>query len=393
MKILMAHNRYQNRGGEDESFDSESRLLERYGHKVIRYIKHNDSISKDSIFKVAIRTLWSVEDYKSIRALIQREKPDLLHVQNHFPLISPAIYYAAQKENIPVIQTLRNYRLFCLNAYLFRQGNICEDCLGQAVPLSGIQHKCYRNSTAGSIVISSSIALHRLLKTYIRKVDLFIALTEFAKQKYAENGIPKHKIVLKSNFVDPDPKIGMGNDNFVLFVGRLSPEKGISTLLSAWKQLGDYIPLRIIGSGPLEAEVREAASKHVGIEYLGPRPVREVQEIMGQAKALIFPSLWYEGMPRVIIEAFAKGTPVISSKLGAMTTMVTHQKTGLHFCVGNTKDLIKQTHWMFEHPKQWQKMRLLARHQFEVNYNAESSYRRLIEIYNQAIKSPKQAFL
>lgn len=389
MKILMAHNRYQNRGGEDESFDSESSLLERYGHRVIRYVKHNDSISEDSIFNVAVRTLWSVEDYKSIRTLIQREKPNLLHVQNHFPLISPAIYYAARKETIPIIQTLHNYRLFCLNAYLFRQGHVCEDCLGQAVPLSGIQHKCYRDSRAGSIVVSSSIALHRLLKTYVRKVDLFIALTEFAKQKYAENGIPRHKIVLKSNFVDPDPKIGTGNDNFVLFVGRLSPEKGISTLLRAWQQLGDHIPLRIIGSGPLESEVREATSTHLGIEYLGPRPVQEVQAIMGQAKALIFPSLWYEGMPRVIIEAFAKGTPVISSKLGAMTTMVTHQETGLHFCVGNAEELVKQIHWMLEHPSQWQEMRLLARQKFEVNYNAESSYHRLIEIYNQAMGSPQ----
>ncbi|MEM7062781.1 MAG: glycosyltransferase [Cyanobacteria bacterium P01_B01_bin.77] len=389
MKILMAHNRYQNRGGEDESFDSESSLLERYGHRVIRYVKHNDSISEDSIFNVAVRTLWSVEDYKSIRALIQREKPSLLHVQNHFPLISPAIYYAAKKEKIPVIQTLRNYRLFCLNAYFFRQGRVCEKCLGQAAPLSGIQHKCYRNSRAGSIVVSSSIALHRLIKTYVRKVDLFIALTEFAKQKYADNGIPRDKIVLKSNFVDPDPKIGTGNDNFVLFVGRLSPEKGISTLLRAWKQLGNHISLHIIGSGPLEPEVRKATTTHLGIEYLGPRPVQEVQEIMGQAKALIFPSLWYEGMPRVIIEAFAKGTPVISSKLGAMTTMVTHQKTGLHFCVGNAEELVKQIRWMIEHPSQWQEMRLLARQKFEVNYNAESSYHRLIEIYNQAISAPK----
>lgn len=390
MKILMAHNRYQIRGGEDESFDSESNLLEQYGNTVIRYLKNNNEISSSSIIKVALRTLWSTEDYKNIRALIQAEKPDLLHVQNHFPLISPAIYYAAKEERIPVVQTLRNYRLYCLNAYFFRAGEVCEDCLGQPIPWPGIQHKCYRNSRAGSSVVSSSIVLHRFLKTYSKKVDLFIALTEFAKQKYAENGIPRHKIVLKSNFVDPDPKMGLGDGNFVLFVGRLSPEKGISTLLNAWQRLGgDYIPLHIIGSGPLETEVREATSKHLGIEYLGRRSIQEVHRIMGQAKALIFPSLWYEGMPRVIIEAFAKGTPVISSKLGAMTTMVTPQKTGLHFCAGDPEDLMQKTYWMLDHPTQWQEMRLFARQQFEEHYTAESSYHRLIEIYQQVISTPK----
>ncbi|MFG6106697.1 glycosyltransferase [Leptothoe sp. EHU-05/26/07-4] len=385
MKILMAHNRYQIQGGEDQSFDSESSLLERYGNTIIRYIKHNDSISESSIFKVAIRTLWSFEDYDKIRALIQVEKPDLVHVQNNFPLISPAVYYAAKNENIPVIQTLRNYRLFCLNAYFFRQGKVCEDCLEQPIPLSGIQHKCYRDSRAGSTVVSSSIALHRLLKTYIRKVDLFIALTEFAKQKYAENGIPEHKIVLKSNFVDPDPAMGEGAGSFVLFVGRLSPEKGVSILLQAWESLGNQIPLRIIGNGPLETEVKKAVSKSSGIKYLGALPIQEVQNIMGQAKALVFPSLWYEGMPRVIIEAFAKGTPVISSKLGAMTTMVTHQKTGLHFRAGDVEDLIRTINWMLSHDIQWKKMRLFARQQFEMTYNAESSYLRLIEIYQQAL--------
>ena len=381
----MAHNRYQNRGGEDESFDCESTLLEQYGNTVIRYVQNNQSIENISKLRLALRTFWSHQDYTNIRTIIREEKVDILHVQNHFPLISPAIYYAAQAEGIPVVQSLRNYRLFCLNAYFFRAGTVCEDCLHQPVPWLGIYHKCYRRSRITSLVLASSLVFHRLLKTYERQVDLFIVLTEFARQKYSENGIPKEKIVLKPNFVSPSPSVGDGLQNFVVFVGRLSPEKGISTLLEAWKMLGSSVSLRIIGEGPLEQEVQTAARENPGIEYMGRRSVEEVKHVMGKAKALIFPSLWYEGMPRVIVESFAKGTPIISSDLGAMSTMITHKVNGLHFTVGDVDSLAQQVQWMLDNSEAWNSMRKLARQEFEEHYSAYANYQALIEVYNQAI--------
>ncbi len=385
MKILMAHNQYQNRGGEDESFDCESNLLTQYGNTVIRYIQSNQSIKNISKLQLALRTFWSRQDYRNVRAIIRREKIDILHVQNHFPLISPAIYYAAQAEGVPVVQSLRNYRLFCLNAYFFRSGTVCEDCLCQLAPWLGVYRKCYRESRIASLVLASSLVFHRMLSTYKREVDLFIVLTEFAKQKYSENGIPREKIVLKPNFVSPSPSVGDGSQNFVVFVGRLSPEKGILMLLEAWKALGSLIPLRIVGEGPLEESVRIAACENPGIEYLGRRTIEEVKQMMGEAKALIFPSLWYEGMPRVIVESFAKGTPVISSNLGAMSTMITHKVNGLHFTAGDAGSLVQQVQWMLNNLEFWTLMRKSARQEFESQYSAYPNYQALMEVYNRAI--------
>lgn len=389
----MAHNRYQNRGGEDESFDRECSLLEQYGNTVIRYVRNNKDIEDIPKLRLALRTFWSQQDYANVRAIIRKEKIDVLHIQNHFPLISPAIYYAAGAEDVPVVQSLQNYRLFCLNAYLFRSGKVCEDCLHQPVPWLGVYRRCYRKSRIASLVLASSLVFHRLLNTYKRKVDLFITLTEFARQKYSENGLPKEKIVLKPNFVSPTPSEGCGSENGVVFVGRLSPEKGITTLLEAWKILGSSVPLRVIGDGPLKESVQIAARENSGIEYLGRRSIEEVNYFMGKAKALIFPSLWYEGMPLVIVESLAKGTPIISSNLGAMSTMITHKVNGLHFTAGDTNSLVRQVQWMVDNSEIWTSMRKLARREFENHYSAYANYKALIEIYNQAITDKKMSAL
>ncbi|MEL7357658.1 MAG: glycosyltransferase [Cyanobacteria bacterium J06560_6] len=389
MNVLMAHNRYQNRAGEDRSFDAESSLLEQYGTTVIRYIQDNKKITGESKLKLALRTIWSQQDYKAVRKIIKEEKIDVLHVQNHFPLISPSIYYAANDEGIPVVQSLRNYRLFCLNAYLFREGKVCENCLAQPIPWLGVYRKCYRDSLSASFVLNSSLIFHRLLKTYQKKVDLFIALTEFAKKKYSENGIPKEKIVLKPNFVSAASADVAKTYSGAIFVGRLSSEKGITTLLEAWKILGSSIPLRIVGAGPLEEEVRKAVSQWPGIEYFGLGSAEEVKDIMCNAEALIFPSLWYEGMPRVIVEAFSVGTPVISSNLGAMSTMITHKVNGLHFTAGDANSLIEQVRWMRRNVDRWMFMRKAARQQFERHYSAHNNYQALIEIYNRALQNKR----
>lgn len=385
MRILTVHNYYLIGGGEDRSRAAEDELLTRYGHQVFGYAETNRRIESLGLVRTAIKTIWSQASYRTVRQMLRDTRAEILHCENTFPLISPAVYYAARAENVPVVQSLRNYRLLCLNAYLFREERICEDCLGKAVPLPGIRHACYRQSRGGSAVVATMLSVHRLLKTYRQQVDCFIALTEFARQKYIAGGLPAQKIFIRPNFVAPDPGIGTGAGQFALYVGRLTPEKGIPTLLHAWERLGRDFPLKIAGEGALEADVRAAAANATGVEYLGIREIAEIYALMGEASVLIFPSQWYEGMPRVILEAFAKGTPVIASHLGAMTTLVEHRRTGLHFTPGSVSGLSEQVEWMLAHPQQWQQMRREARAEYEAKYTAERNYEQLMAIYDQAI--------
>lgn len=386
MKILMVHNRYQIRGGEDQSFDSESQLLEQHGHQVYRYIKENSEIAQTiSKVEAGIRVVWSQSDYAKVISIIDEFHPDLLHVQNFFPLISPSIYYAARKKNVPVIQSLRNYRLWCLNAYFFRSQKPCEICLNKSFALPGIMYKCYRDSYLQSSAVAFMQTTHRLLKTWQNQVDRYIVLTDFYRKKAIEGGLPSHKLSIKPNFVAPDPGVEYHKANFLLYVGRLSPEKGIQTLLDAWMNHSDLPPLKFIGQGSLVRDVQHVADQRTNVEYLGELPINQVYGWMGRAKALVFSSQWYEGLPRTIIESFAKGTPVIASRLGAMESLIEHQRTGLHFELNNIADLISQIQWMEQNTSQWLTMQQNVRQEFEAHYTAEQNYQILMQIYRQAI--------
>lgn len=385
MKILSVHNTYQIRGGEDESWASETALLQEKGHQVELYQESNERVDSLKAHHLAVKTIWSQESYETVRTRLQQQPYDLMHVQNFFPLISPSVYYAAKAEGVPVIQTLRNYRLLCPNALFFRDGKVCEDCLGQAIPYPGIVHSCYRNNRAATTAIASMLTVHKVLQTWQNQVDLYIALTHFARNKFIEGGLPAEKIVVKPNFVYPDPGIGQGEGGFALYVGRLSTEKGLDTLLAAWKQLKTPIPLKIVGDGPLSDEVAAIAAEFPKVEWLGRRPMREVHELMGQARFLIFPSKWYETFGRVAVEAFAKGTPVIAADIGAIAELVEHGRTGLRFRPGDAADLAEKVDWALSHPQQVEAMRSTARAEFEAYYTAESNYQQMIKIYEQAL--------
>jgi glycosyltransferase involved in cell wall biosynthesis len=384
MKILIAHNHYQQRGGEDESTRAEVSLLESRGHEVTTFIEDNERIARLSLPKVALGTIWSHENYRRLRRLIWKHRPDVVHVQNFFPLISPAVYYAAQAEGIPVVQTLRNYRLLCSNGLLFRDGRVCEDCLGKTPPWPGIAHACYRGSRAGTVPVVAMLTAHRALRTWTRMVDVYVALTEFARQKFVEGGLPAGKITVKPNFVHPDPGPGGGKGDYAVFVGRLSPEKGIDTLLAAWELLDGRMPLKIVGDGPLKDQVALATKALPEIEWLGRRSLEEVHALIGEASLMVFPSEWYETFGRVAAEAFAKGTPVIASNIGAIAELVDHGRTGLHFGHGQPQDLAAQVEWALGNPANLAHMRQEARAEFEARYSAEQNYGKLMEIYELA---------
>ena len=387
MRILSIHNRYLIRGGEDQSRELEEKLLQEQGNQVDIYEENNNRVAEIGKVRVAIRTVWSTESYQIVRQKLTENSYNIVHVQNFFPLISPSVYYAANKQGVPIVQTLHNYRLLCANSYFFRDQKVCEDCLGKIIPWPGVVHGCYRDSKLGSLVVVTMQTLHRAISTWKKMVNLYITLTDFTRQKFIQAGLPADKIVVKPNFVYPDPGMGEGNGNYAIFIGRLSPEKGLDTLLAAWQLLGGKIPLKIIGDGPLSNQVREAVTKLPYVKWLGRLPIQEVYTLIGEAKFLIFPSQWYETFGRVAIEAFAKGTPVIASNLGNMSSMIESGRTGFHFSPGDPNDLAALVEYALTHPEKLRKMRFEARSEFEAKYTAQQNYHKLMDIYKLAIAS------
>src|SRR5262249_2273262 len=301
---------------------------------------HNDAIEYMHSLSLASRMVWSRAAGSELRELIRKHRPCVAHFHNTFPLMSPAAYYAVRSEKIPVIQTLHNFRLLCPNALFFRNGRVGEDCLGRSLPWPGIVHKCYRGSGAASAATAAMLATHRALGTWRTAVDVYIALSGFSRDKLITGGVPDHRIVVKPNFVFPDPGPGKGTGDYALFVGRLSAEKGVETLLQAWEGLTGRVTLKIVGDGPMKELVQEAASRDSRIQWLGSQPSESVYALMGEALFLVLPSRCYENFPRVVVEAFAKGTPVLASKLGAMAEIIDDGRTGLHFEPGDPIDLV-----------------------------------------------------
>jgi glycosyltransferase involved in cell wall biosynthesis len=389
MRILLVHNHYQQAGGEDQVFAAEGALLEAHGHRVVRFTSHNDAVTEMSRLALAKATVWNGATYRDIRALIRKEHPQVAHFHNTFPLISPAAYHAAREEGVPTVQTLHNYRLLCPNALFFREGRVCEDCVGQAAPWPGVLHACYRGSRLSSGGVAAMLTAHRALGTWDRAVDVYITLTEYTRRKFIQGGLPAEKIVVKPNFVYPDPGAGAGQGTYALFVGRLSPEKGVETLLAAWSTLQEGMPLKIVGDGPLAPKVAQVAERLTKVEWLGKQPRNRVLDLMKGAKVLIFPSVWYEGFPTVIAEAYAVGLPVIASDLGNMSSLIDHGRTGLHFRPGDPKDLAARVEWASAHPGKLARVREKARAEFEAKYTAKRNYRSLVAIYQALLGRTK----
>ena len=380
MKILVVHNHYQQVGGEEETVADEENLLRANGHAVVKYALHNAAIRGLGRVELGMKTLWNRAAYADVRRLIRQERPDVLHAHNLFPLISPAAYYAAAAEGVPVVQSLHNYRLVCVGGMLSRGGRPCEDCAGKIVPWPGVLHACYRDR-AHSLAVAAMLSLHRGLETWRRKVGVFVTLTEFARSKFIQGGLPAERVVVKPNFVPDDPEAGKGAGNYALYVGRLSAEKGIATLLAAWTDLAGALELVVVGDGPL----RPTPDRHpAGISFRGRVARGEVYRLMGEAKFVVVPSEVYETFGRVIVEAFAAGTPVLAAKIGALAELVADGSTGLVFEPGNPDDLRRKAASLLREPERLNVMRRQARAEYERKYTPERNYQMLLEIYERA---------
>lgn len=386
MKILIVHNSYQQGGGEDVAAATEARLLSERGHQIIWYRRGNEELQAQGPFQTlatGLKTVWASDSYRELTALLRDESPDVAHFHNTFPLISPAAYYACAEAGVPVVQTLHNYRLLCPGATFFREGHVCEQCLGRRTPWPGIVHRCYRKSTFASAAAAGMLTAHRWLGSWRTKVAVYIAASEFARAKFIQGGLPASRIRVKPNFVHPDPGAKRGAGKYALFVGRLSEEKGTRVLLNAWGRLGTTVPLIVAGGGPVREDFVSVDREVQGnITVLPTVSHDEVLALMRGARFLVFPSLVYEGaFPLAIIEAFACGLPVIASRLGSVAEGTTHGRNSLHFSPGNCEELAHVTDWAWHHPEKMEEFGRAARLEYEARYTADLNYEILMEIY------------
>ncbi len=391
MNILLIHNHYQQPGGEDAVFSAEGALLREAGHHVITYTRSNDEVRALGAWgrlTLPARWVWAGDSVRALRQLIAREKPDVAHFHNTHFMISPAAYYACREAGVPVVQTLHNYRLLCPNALFLRGGAVCELCLGRTPPWPGVRYGCYRGSRLQTAGMAAMLTFHRWRRTWQEQVDCYIALTEFARQKFIQGGLPAEKIAVKPNF-QPDPGEGLGREPFALFVGRLSVEKGLDVLAAAWEKLN--VPLKIAGDGPLRATLAAQMTppRQGTVTLLGQQPHAAVLNLLRQARFVVVPSTWYESFPMVVVEAFACGTPVIASRLGALAEIVADGRTGLHFTPGDAADLAAKVAWAWEHPEEMAAMGRNARAEYEAKYTPERNYEMLMAIYRTAIARAK----
>jgi glycosyltransferase involved in cell wall biosynthesis len=384
MRLLLVHNRYQQPGGEDVVFEAEAALLRGHGHEVEEWVEHNRDIAGMSPARLAVDTVWSAPAVRRLRGILARARPDVVHFHNTFPLISPAVYSTCQDHDVPVVQTLHNYRLLCPNAMLFRDGRPCEDCVNRAIAWPGVLHACYRGSRPQTAVVATMLAAHRHRGTWRQDVDTYVALTEFARRKFIAGGLPPDRIVVKPNFVSVSPELNQPAAGYFLFAGRLSEEKGVRTLLDAWRTTPVSPELRIAGGGPLEGLVRHAAETVPHVRYLGRLTRDDLLSQLGAASALILPSEWYEGLPTIALEAFACGRPVLAARVGALDEIVADGVTGAFFPRGDSEELAGLVRWAASHAGDLARMGADARREYERRYTAEVNYPQLMEIYRQA---------
>lgn len=385
MRIVLCHNYYREAGGEDRVFEDESDLLTLRGHEVKHFVRRNSEFSGLRTITVAAGTVWNRSNASAMGDLVKEERADVVHFHNWLPQISQGAFYAARRAGAAVVRTMHNYRSTCAQGVLFRDGAVCEECVGASVGWPAIAHGCYRGSRMATIPVVAALAAHRALRTDVRAVDATIVLTEFARSKMIEAGLPADRLHVKPNFVVPDPGARPGDGGYVVHIGRLDESKGILTLLDAWRMMDSPPLLKIAGTGSLQNAVEAAAANSAHIEFLGRVPAGEVADIVGDASFSIIPTLNYEGFPKVIVESFAVGTPVIASNLGSVGEIIDPHRTGHLFSAGDARELA-QTVSEASHDENPDRMRREVRHEFVHRYGIDRNYDRLMDIYAQAIE-------
>lgn len=394
MKILLVHEFYRSSApsGEDAVYANERNMLIDNGIEVISHEIRNDDIDDSTLWqriKLGAGTIWSVTSHNAITRLLQRHKPDVAHFHNTFPLLSPSVYAACKRHDTPVVQTMHNYRMVCPGALLQRDLVPCEDCLHGSL-ISSLVHRCYRGSLAATAPLTGMIAFNRLLGSYRKLVDRYIALTEFSASRLAMGGIPSDHIVIKPNFLPNPPEQGNGSGGYTVYVGRLSEEKGVRTLIDA-APLMPNIPIRVLGDGPLRDELEQKVREQkLQVEFYGSVDKQTVLEITRKAMFQIIPSEWYEGFPMVALEAFASGTPILASRLGSLDEIVQDRINGLKFEAGNAQDLAAKASQLMAECTASPDLRANARRGFDDRFTESANFKALMDIYDDVVSQRKR---
>ena len=362
---------------------AEKQLLEGAGISVHQVIFDNADLQESRSFtgdlRLAASAVWSRRAARRVRAAVARHRPDVMHVHNTFAAASPSVYSAAKE--VPLVQTLHNYRLVCPVATLFRDGRVCTDCVGRLIAWPGVLHACVRGSRSQSAVAAATTAVHRARGTFDREIDQYAALTTFQRQLLIDGGFPGDRIRVVPNFLEPDPGTGTGQRSGLLFVGRLAEEKGIGMLLRAAALEPGFV--RVVGAGPLASRVEQAAAAgHV--EYLGPLDHSQVLDELQRATALVLPSIWFEGFPMVVLEAYATATPVIATRIGSLAEVVQDGATGMLTEPHEVESLARGIRWAVGHPAQMARLGANARRQYEASYRGPLHLATLLDLYRGA---------
>ncbi len=385
MRILSVHNYYAQPGGEDRVFESEASLLESHGHEVIRFVRHNSSLAGVSRAGVFMNALWSRKVASELTQVVADRKPDVAHVHNVFSVLSPVVYHVFRRAGIPVVQTLHNYRLACPAARLRRAGRFCDQCRGRMMAWPAIRHRCYQSSLSSSAALSAILAFHRLIGTWTRGVDLYIAPSEFLRKQMIPAGVPTGRVVVKPHYVpDPGGEAGRGQGGGALYLGRLEAEKGVLELLDAWRLLPGY-PLDLVGEGPLESVIRgrlrDPALSHVSLSGWAAR--EDVDVRLAKARLVVVPSVGDESFGLPVIEAFSYGVPAIVSQAGALPELVTDGVNGVVADPGNALKWAAAVRCIFDDAGIRSRMSREARSTYLQRYSPDIGYRNLLAVYGQ----------
>jgi glycosyltransferase involved in cell wall biosynthesis len=358
------------------------KMLRDRGEDVFEYQVENSAITRPEIITIGLGAVWNRGQYRLVREVIRQTRPDVMKVDNFFPILSPSIFEAAKSMGVSTALSVRNYRLICPSANLFREGKRCTACVGQKMAFPAIVHRCYRASYLQSATSAASNAYAHMHGVWKDLIDGYIAVSGFVKRQLVDGGFPSSKIFVKPNFVY-DTQIGQGAGGYALYIGRLSEEKGIRTLMAAWSRIGKALPLKVIGEGPLQALVESSSANNESIDYLGRRRLDEVLDCLGGAQVLMFPAEWPEPFGRAIIEAYSKGTPVIAAETEPIHDMIDDGRTGLLFRAGDPDDCAEKVLSLSADPEALSQMRINARQRYLRDYTEDRNYKLMTEILGE----------
>lgn len=387
MRILILHNNYRIAGGEESVVRSEADLLKSKGHVVAELFRHNleiDNYSFSQKAKLSVEAAWSRRSYEKVQSVVRDFQADIVHVHNTHLLWSPSVFAAAREAGAATVMTLHNFRVTCLNAVLFRDGQDCTECVDHGI-WRGVVHRCYENSLAGSAAMARVIHINRSRGTWKDEVDAFIAMTKNGRTVFVQAGLPENRIHLKPNFIK-DPLEGRAvaeSGRGALFIGHLIPIKGIQILMEAWRRI-DY-PLRVVGTGSLSTSLRASAPSNV--EFTEPLSLPKILDLISDSSFVLFPSVCRETFSRVIVETFAMGRPVIASRHGSMAEIIRHGQTGLLYEPFSVDDLRDKVLSLASDPELAKALGRAARLDYLDHYTADVNYARLMEIYQSALNN------